>query len=370
MLSALAALANCNTTDRTRRGYLRAEAEHAGAPRRPVIVIAGFGVTRLVDPETGRHVWGTAHAMWQRTYPDDLDLPLDAEGNIGRDRLVPRGWVGSRGPVNTGWQLSIALRKYGGYTLDENLYPFYYDWRLPARENARLLAARVEEIRLEHDGAQVDLVTHSAGALIASTYLKLEGGADDVARLVMVAPVQRGVIEAFRIFVRPERFIRRGFSPEMVATWPFITELLPENGRIFIDPSGAALPYDVWELATWTRFVPLDARHTAALARSLANARAFRDELRNTPMPLTPTVIAGDCVPTARRVLVRGDNTFVFYPGELTDAALRDVLFEPGDGTVPISSARGDAATMTLCDGHQGIAADPHVHRAILRALR
>lgn len=149
-----------------------------------------------------------------------------------------------------------------------------------------------------------------------------------------------------------------------------MTELLPEDGRIFVDERGASLPYDVWDLATWKRFVPLDDTRTAALARSLEQARRFREELRNTPLPLTPVVIAGDCVPTAERVLVRDDGTFAFYPGELTDETLRSVIFEPGDGTVPISSARGDMQPTVLCSGHQGLAADPHVHRAILRALR
>jgi hypothetical protein len=110
-VAALLALAHCSTpfqtTDRTRRGYLRANAAALGAPARPVIVIAGFGVTRLFDPVTGRYVWGTPRSVWRTGQPDELDL--DA-----KDRLVPRGWVGSRGPINTGWQLAIGLRKFGG----------------------------------------------------------------------------------------------------------------------------------------------------------------------------------------------------------------------------------------------------------------
>ncbi|HVE70431.1 MAG TPA: hypothetical protein VNI54_03610 [Thermoanaerobaculia bacterium] len=46
------------------------------------------------------------------------------------------------------------------------------------------------------------------------------------------------------------------------------------------------------------------------------------------------------------------------------------MLFEPGDGTVPVSSAKAGGEAMPFCDGHQGIAADPHVHRTIIRVLR
>lgn len=351
-VAAVAALAHCSTpfatTDRTRRGYLRANAARLGAPSRPVIVIAGFGVTRLVDPDTGRHVWGTPRAVWRTDYEDDLDLDAN-------DRLVASGWVGSRGPINTGWQLSIGLRKYGGYTLDRDLHPFYYDWRRSARENAERLHRFVERVR--GDG-KVDLVTHSAGALVALAYIH---DAAPVENLILVAPPRYGTVEAFRIFVRPERFLRRTFDAPMVATWPSIFELLPRDGRVFVDERGNVLDRDLWDPATW----PLDVR------AQLASARAFREELDAKPIAahIRVTTLAGDCVPTARRILAREDGTYAFYPDELRahEQSLHDVLFEPGDGTVPRSSA-GEATF--LCDGHQGIAADPHVHHAVIRALR
>ena len=336
------ALLQCQTTDRTRRGYLRANAASLGAPPRPAIVIAGFGVTQLLDPVTGGAVWGTPRSVWRRDHPDDLELDRD-------DRLVPGGWVGSRGPINTGWQLAIGLRKYGGYTEGVDVHPFRYDWRRSARENARLLDALIERVR---GGGKVDLVTHSAGALVA-----LASESAHIENVVMIAPPRRGVVDAFRVFVRPERFIRRTFDAETVATWPFIFELLPEDGRVFVDEEGNPLPRDLWNPADW----PLD------VAAQLAAARAFRNSLH--PSRAKLTVIAGDCVPTAKRILQRKDGTSAFYPEDLreNERHLAKLLFEPGDGTVPISSA-GEA--MLFCDGHQGIAADPSVHRAIIRALR
>jgi pimeloyl-ACP methyl ester carboxylesterase len=351
-VATVAALAHCSTPfgtdDRTRRGYLRANAATLGTPPRPVIVIAGFGVTRLVDPDTGEHVWGTPRAMWRTDYADDLDLDAN-------DRLVARGWVGSRGPINTGWQLSIGLRKYGGYTLDRDLHPFHYDWRRSARENAERLHRFIESVRGE---GKVDLLTHSAGALVALAYIRETA---PVENLILVAPPRHGTIEAFRIFVRPERFLRRTFGPEMVATWPSIFELLPKDGRVFIDERGNKLERDLWDANTW----PIDVR------AQLASARAFREELdaKQIPAHIRVTTLAGDCVPTARRILARTDGTYAFYPDELRvgEQSLHAILFEPGDGTIPRSSA-GDATF--LCDGHQGIASDPHVHRAVIRTLR
>ena len=90
------------------------------------------------------------------------------------------------------------------------------------------------------------------------------------------------------------------------------------------------------------------------------------------PKTVAVTVIAGDCVATAHRVLMRRDGSFVFYPGELRpeEHSLERILFEPGDGTVPVTSSDAAHDALLFCDGHQGIAADPSVHRAIIRALR
>jgi hypothetical protein len=271
----------------------------------------------------------------------------------GHDRLVPLGFVGSRGPVNIAWQLSAGLRKFGRYTPEVDLFAFAYDWRLPARENAARLGELAERVG---KGGKVDIVTHSAGAIVALTYIKLLGGARNVDHLVLVAPARRGVVDAFRIFVRPERFIRRAFTPEMVMTWPSVAELLPEDGRFLVDEEGKPIDRDLWTAAGWRGIID-------GVPRGLEEARRFRAELAAAPLTIQPTVIAGDCVPTARRVLMRRDGTFAFYPSETSLP-----LFEPGDGTIPVSSTGGDA--VLFCDGHQGIAADPSVHRAILRALR
>lgn len=368
-------LATC-TTDRTRRGYLRdLAAGLTSPPANPVIVIPGFGVTRLLDPQINRYVWGTPHATMRTRWPDDLELPVDpATLAIGRDRLLPRGYAGSRGPINTGWHLTAALEKYGGYREGESVYPFYYDWRLSALDNAAQLDAFVAAVRRDHGGARVDVVTHSAGALVALASLKLGGGGTAVRSFIAIAPPAGGSIEALRVMVREEQFLRRRFTAGMIATWPSVPELLPEKGTIFIDESGKALDLDVWSPETWQRLALYDPALHPAFAASLARARAFRDRLRDAPLPagVAVHVIAGDCVPTARVVIARADRTFAFYPDELRpdESTLRSHVFEPGDGTIPLSSAAALSEPEIVCDGHQGIASDPTVHRAMLRILR
>ena len=346
---------------------MRTMSESFDEPRRPVIIVPGFGVTKLYDPVKHRFVWGTGHATFQTRFADDLDLPTGADNTIGHDRLVPRGYVGSRGPINIGWQLTEGLRKFGRYVPEKNVYPFYYDWRLSARDNAAELANLVEEVRA---GGKVDIVTHSAGSIVALTYVKLTNGGDNVDHLVLIAPTQLGVIDAFRVLVRPERFIRRVFTAQIVETWPFVPELFPENGRFLVDERGKAIDFDAWKPESWRSIV----HTTPAFEQSILRARKFRDELEAAPMPRSVkfSVIAGDCVATARRALMRSDRSFVFYPSELTESErpLEKILFEAGDGTVPISSARAGGPAELFCDGHQGIAADPNVQHTLIRTLR
>lgn len=349
--------------------------EFAAPPKNPVIVIPGFGVSRLLDPETQRHVWGTPASVMRRSWEDDLDLPFDPETMaIGEDRLVPDGFAGSRGPINTAYQLVNALEAYGEYRAGVDLHAFAYDWRLAAFRNAERLDAFVSEVRRRHGGAKVDVVTHSAGAAVALTWVKLGGGGDDVRNLILIAPPAAGTIEAFRMLVRPERFARRTFGPDVVATWPSVAELLPQNGSVFVNEEGRALDLDLWSPDAWRQLgVPFS--QPALFAASLRRGRAAAERLAEAEMPaeVAVHVLAGDCVPTAQRILMRRDGTFVFYVDELRagERHLRPLLFEPGDGTVGVSSAAATrVAPQHFCDGHQGIATDPNVHRALLRIVR
>lgn len=336
-------------------------AESLGEPPRPVIIVPGFGVTRLYDPVTHRYVWGTPHSTVQRHFEADLDLPAG-----GHDRLVPQGYAGSRGPINIGWQLSEGLRRFGRYVPGRTVHPFDYDWRLSALDNAARLSKFADDVG---HGGPVDIVTHSAGAIVALAYVKLLP-AHRVEHLVLIAPTQLGVIDAFRVLVRPERFIRRVFSTAMVETWPSVPELLPEDGRFLVGEAGKPAGFDAWQPQSWRAIIPT----TPQFEQSIARARKFRDRLISAPMPndVKVSVIAGDCVPTAHRALMRQDGTFAFYPRELraSERSLERDLFEPGDGTVPISSARGRGEAILFCDGHQGIAADPNVQHTLIRILR
>ena len=382
-----------------------------------MIVVPGFGVTRLFDPVTRHYVWGVPKNTIRTLYPDNLELPVDMSASqTPTDRLIPQGYVGSRGPINIGWQLIEALRKYGGYTPRSlgraqtgspvNIFPFYYDWRLSASENASHLDRFIDQVRGE-SGAKVDLIGHSAGGLIIETYLKLgtsspsepdswrEAGlkaSSKVDRAILIAAPLRGTIDGFRILNQEERFLRRRFSIDIVATFRSVPELLPWSGRMVLDEDGEVLKENLLEARSWQhlRLGPYDPVVQAdaekrigkdgieklqkAFESNLKSAASWRTALeRARPSSVPVTLLAGDCVATARYALIREDHSLAFYPGKLrsNEQRLAEILFEPGDGSIIATSAGGDRKPDALfCDGHQGLATDPNLHRALVRILQ
>jgi len=410
-------ITGCGMTRATRASYLTSLAPYLEPPVRPVIVIPGIGVTRLFDPVTRYFVWGTARNVLHTRYAEDLDLPIDPTTLLpGRDRLVPRGYVGYRSPINIGWRLSSALVRYGQYqdkpsaNGNPTVYSLVYDFRLSSTESAKTLDLLIEKIRREYGdpSLKVDLIAHSAGGLVALTYLKMgtasvddpaswdEGSrraAAKIARVVLIATPQTGTADALRLLHRPERFVLRLIPQEMIATFPSMLEMLPEDGRFLLDETGEVIDADLWKVDSWKRlelgiFIPEVADRirresspgeydllVRSFGRTLDRARALRDALRR-PMPAAVVVesVAGDCVPTAHHALRRADGSLAFYRSELApdEKNLIERMVESGDGSVTVTSATGGdrQRSALFCDGHQALASDPHVHRAMIRVLR
>src|SRR5512141_2409890 len=160
LLSFLLLAMSCGVPFGDRRAYLSDMSHYLETPRRPVVVLPGFAACKLLDPVTGKYVWGTAHSTVLTHFVDNIDLPIDEKTYaVEPDRLVPRGYVGSRGPINIAWQFMQGLRAYGLYSTDQpndrSLYPFFYDWRLSYAVNAQHLDAFIESIRREHHDPQL-----------------------------------------------------------------------------------------------------------------------------------------------------------------------------------------------------------------------
>jgi hypothetical protein len=208
----------------------------------------------------------------------------------------------------------------------------------------------------------------------------------------MLAAPQGGTIDAFRVMVENERFALRVLFPEWSALFPGLIEILPTDGRALIAEDGSLIEGSLWDVKTWRRlelsiFNPSIRDRMierTSLKEYQLHARAFEKVLtrgqllkkalgRPIPAEIDIEFIASDCVPTTRRALLRSDGSLAFYRDELraSEESLAAHMFEPGDGSITVSSATaGRPENVSLiCDGHQGMALDPSVHRAIIRTL-
>jgi hypothetical protein len=390
--------------------YSRA-ARHHGPARNPVIVIPGVLGSRLVDAETGRVVWGSFagnYADPRRAEGARLVVLPMAEGvplAELRDGVRPAG-VLDRVRV-TLLRLPIEQKAYfhllgalgaGGYR-DEELaeagaidygeghftcFQFAYDWRRDNVENARRLAAFIEEKRAYVAGeytrrfgvrdpeVRFDIVAHSMGGLVTRYYLRYgdaelpdEGpipvptwaGAHHVERVVFVATPNAGSLDALRTLHSGRSFswVLPHFGPEILGTMPGIYQLLPRarHGRLVDarDPSRVLDPLDpdLWEQAGWglaapdldpalARILPEvdDPTRRRAIAldhqrKSLARARRFAETLDAPATPPSGTSLylaVGDSEPTEAVVAA-----------DLATGELRALAHEAGDGVVTRSSA-------------------------------
>ncbi|MCZ6727043.1 MAG: hypothetical protein O7A98_06755, partial [Acidobacteria bacterium] len=225
-------------------------AQSYGPDRNPVIVIPGFTGSKLVDPATGRVVWGTFAGDYAKPKrPADarlIALPM-REGAALREL---RDDVRSAGVLDrikvTVLGISINLRAYfyilqalgvGGYR-DESLalsgeidwgdehytcFQFGYDWRRDNVENAQRLHRFIEEKRVyvqaetqrrfgvHTPNLKFDVVSHSMGGLLLRYYLRYGGadlpndgsipevtwaGAANIERAILVAPPNAGTLES------------------------------------------------------------------------------------------------------------------------------------------------------------------------------
>ncbi len=77
-------------------------------------------------------------------------------------------------------------------------------------ELARILAARVEQVRAEHGAEHVDIVGHSMGALVARTYLQCLRGHERVRTFVSICGPHRGTLTAYALPLQGIRQMRPG----------------------------------------------------------------------------------------------------------------------------------------------------------------
>jgi hypothetical protein len=241
---------------------------------------------------------------------DGLSLPTTPDLAANRDELVAARIVEAARLAKIAPEVYVyhhllrALEDYGGYREGEwdnppeggdqdTFYVFPYDWRRDNVESARLLARRVEALKLKlgRPDLRFNVVAHSMGGLVAR-YAAMYGdrdlpaagveprpdwaGANFVSKIFMFGTPNGGSMEALSVLLegysvteglRRRVHLLNKLSREDVMTAPSIFQLLPHGGHArFLDASLRPVAVDLYDPAAWRRY-----------GWSAANDPAFRE---------------------------------------------------------------------------------------------
>lgn len=289
----------------------------------PVVVLPGYYGTALVDSVSGKVVWLTLDGVLHSGEVLDT-IRLDT----GDPNRVKSGGVLLEVEIFGRWSPNIykGLTMYLG-SLGLDVTPFGVDWRRPLDYDVENLQFKIQGILARTGEAQVDIVAHSHGGLVARRYLEKFGGAL-VDKFITLGTPHSGMIETFTAICEGIDFL--GFSRSHVMkvarSFPSAYELLPFNAGdgLFTFDGAAADPFDE------TGWVP-----DGVSKQMLADA-ALSSQAMSRVIPAKTTMIYGTHLQTL--ALAAG----------ATGKKTKFSLLPKGDGTVPSVSASGSGVTSSV----------------------
>lgn len=353
-----------------------------GVPPHILVFVPGYMGSKLRDPETKEvlwvdfsnvPIWPWKWGGWLGRLLDRVAYPnkLEPMGIMDQVIFVPP-WARQE-HYN---RLVDALDEMG-YKLDRrqcfghegdaapydesklNCYAFPYDWRQDNRESARELGRAVDRWRSYHPGAEVWIVAHSNGGLVARWYIEKEGGKDFVTRLFLMGSPWDGTPKAMHMaFSGVDTLFRRSFNlfgiadrtRQLVRTFPSIYQLIPYRNPFLIDLDNE----DVNPFAGDSWLENEDQR------KMLKSGLEFSKELGSALSAHTVCFFGTrQDTPTSGRVRFGAANTW---------AGIEWMNSEAGDGTIPARSASNpDAAELIPYPVNHG---NIYVDKSVLEKLR
>jgi pimeloyl-ACP methyl ester carboxylesterase len=288
----------------------------------PVIVIPGYLGSKLADAVHGNLVWLDLHGILNPAVTLEA-LRLD----IGDpDRVVPVGILDEVTVLPPFWDPSVykSLTVFLRDNLHLQVFEFYYDWRKSVEAAADKLNDQVIRWLLETGAAQVDLVAHSFGGLVARAYLA-KHGAGQVARLITFGTPHKGAMEALGSVVQGEKILTFPVAKvkQVTRTFPSVYEMMPSDAADGMFQAGGQNASPM-QLTAWCDTPAMTSLLTEAAARV---ALLFPGEL-----PVETWIITGTRVDTL--------TSASFDQSRMTFA-----ITDRGDGTVPEVSSRGQGLT-------------------------
>ncbi len=287
--------------------------------------------------------------------------------------IVIPGILGSA-QKNGMWQIDPIMHTYddliatldeNGYTPDEDLFSFAYDWRNSNVTTAELLKQKIDAVKAICACDKVDLVAHSMGGLVARQYVQSNEYDNDVDQLIFLGTPHRGAPKAYLMweggeFVSPalsdgltQRFLKgearkNGFSTVFayLQNRPVssVEQLLPDYSYLTENNVLRAYPTEYPQNA----FLETLNNSVSTLLNAGIDLHSFIGTVGNT--------ITGVSVIDAPEKSPLWEHG---YPENFDGNGNRGLTLGAGDATVPLPSASFiAAASTTLSSSHSALPED------------
>jgi pimeloyl-ACP methyl ester carboxylesterase len=337
--------------------------------RDAVIVIPGIMGSELVDAETGDVLWGLSPRSYLRLWASGKGLERlqvtdqERSGKTGRIKATGLLRLPAAAPIFGGFEpyTRLVAAIHRALVHPDALCAFAYDWRLPVAFNAARLGDAVEAHlrcwrvhRMGSKDANVVLVAHSMGGLVARYFTGTMGGASVVRQTITLGTPFFGAVKAAYLLNAgrgaPVRLPRARLR-DLALTLPGVHDLLPSY-RCVDDAGGRPLtPADVADLGGDGEL----AEASFAMQRTLA--KLGTDGLRSVVGVEQPTMqsmrLVGGVVVPQRHIVEAGVRTDY-----------------RGDGTVYVEAALGGAEPVSyLPQSHAGLSKAPEAITAIVAVV-
>ena len=342
-------------------------------PPHILVFIPGYMGSRLKNQKTGELIWLDIPALLRDPVGIGARLAdLSNQLKFPNHDLVPDGILNEvlfLPPFVKQEQYGRLIEQLTawGYQINPSepspdgcsLYTFAYDWRQDNRLSARLLAQAIDQWRSVCPEAEIWIMGHSNGGIVARWYIEKEGGKDVVSRLFLLASPWDGAPKALQVMQDGlDVFLLRYFNRfgiaeilrETLLTFPSFYQLIPAFLPFLQDEEGRTI--DLFRLSGWLK--------NANQNHFLRDAYSFNRELG------TQLSVDTFCFYGVKRATTTRGVAGITPDGRLAHIDWKQT--EDGDGTVPVHSALHPGATQKL--PYPASHGDLYVYDAFLEKLR
>lgn len=223
--------------------YLDTLQENSAVGKTPVLIVPGLTGTEM---KSGNELlWADINRMFRDIGDGFMDsLAFNNDLTPVDSSVMPTSVMRSKFSFDYTEGLINEFQNQG-YTENENLFTFPYDWRYgvsgkygDGKTNSDLLAQKIQDILTQTGATKVDVVAHSMGGLIVKKYVAEHLANPHIGKAVFVGVPNTGAAKAVKVFLQGDNldikllkvpFLSQDEIKKITANFPAVYDLLPSQ---------------------------------------------------------------------------------------------------------------------------------------------